>query len=72
MTHNHIHCGHFLREAVKQKLGTRLEVHEMFGAPLHDYMTKQAQYISFMNVPFVVRFCVDAMIQKGMLYCVIR
>lgn len=65
MTHNHLHCGHFLREAVRQRLGTRLEVPQMFGVALHEYMSKQSQYISFMNVPFVVRFCVDAMTQKG-------
>lgn len=65
MTHNHVHCGHFLREAVRQKLGTRLEVPDMFGVGLCEYMAQQSQYIHFMNVPFLIRFCVDAMVQKG-------
>jgi hypothetical protein len=40
----------------------------MFGVGLHEYMSNQSQYIPFLNVPYLVRLCVDAMIQKGF-YC---
>lgn len=66
MTLNHFHCGHFVLEAVRQRLGTgRTEGGMMFGVPLEEYMAKQIQAISFMYVPFLVRFCVDDIVHRG-------
>lgn len=56
-----------MREAIKHKLGgvDRSHFSEMFGQDLLEYMSKQVQAISFLNIPILVRLCVDTIIEKG-------